>query len=145
MNWASGKKSNEMPHVVVMTLGSDHTNGTNPGSPTPRAMVADNDLALGRIVEGISKSRFWPKSLILVVEDDAAEWPRPRGWPSHRASAIDYVARIVDTNLLNHGIAACRQLMLLACCRTPPAQALGPRAYVGLVAIKADLEIRSMR
>ena len=34
-------------------------------------MVADNDLALGRIVEGISKSRFWAKSLILVVEDDA--------------------------------------------------------------------------
>src|SRR5256712_13016569 len=60
-----------MPHVVVLTLNSDHTNGTNPKSPTPRAMVADNDLALGRVVEGISKSRFWAKSLILVVEDDA--------------------------------------------------------------------------
>ena len=65
------EKSGEMPHVVVLTLNSDHTNGTNPKSPTPRAMVADNDLALGRIVEGISKSRFWAKSLILVVEDDA--------------------------------------------------------------------------
>ncbi len=68
---AEREKSGQMPHVVVMTLNSDHTNGTNPASPTPRAMVADNDLALGRIVEGISRSRFWPKSLILVVEDDA--------------------------------------------------------------------------
>ena len=45
--------------------------GTKPGSPTPRAMVADNDLALGRLVDAISHSSFWPKSLILVVEDDA--------------------------------------------------------------------------
>ena len=55
------------------SLNSDHTNGTRPGSPTPKAMVADNDLALGRIVEGISKSSFWPNSLILVVEDDAQD------------------------------------------------------------------------
>jgi Phosphoesterase family len=54
-------------------LNSDHTNGTRPGVPTPRAMVADNDLALGRIVEGISRSRFWARSLILVVEDDAQD------------------------------------------------------------------------
>ncbi len=65
------EKSAEMPNVVVMTLACDHTNGANPGSPVPRAMVADNDFALGRIVEGISHSRFWPNSLILVVEDDA--------------------------------------------------------------------------
>jgi hypothetical protein len=63
--------SGEMPQLSVLTLTSDHTNGTNPGSPTPRAMVADDDLALGRIVEGVSKSRFWPSTLILVVEDDA--------------------------------------------------------------------------
>ena len=62
-----------MPNLNIMTLNSDHTNGTRPGSPTPRAMVADNDLALGRIVEGISKSRFWANSLILVVEDDAQD------------------------------------------------------------------------
>lgn len=65
------EKSGKMPHVTVMTLTCDHTAGTRPGSPTPRAMVADDDLALGRIVEGVSHSRFWPKTLILVVEDDA--------------------------------------------------------------------------
>ena len=67
------EKSGEMPQLNILTLNNDHTNGTRPGSPTPRAMVADNDLALGRIVEGISRSRFWPHSLILVVEDDAQD------------------------------------------------------------------------
>jgi YVTN family beta-propeller protein len=62
-----------LPNVSVMLLNSDHTEGTKPGYPTPRAMVADNDLALGRIVEYASKSKFWPKMLILVVEDDAQD------------------------------------------------------------------------
>jgi YVTN family beta-propeller protein len=98
------EKSGEMPHVVVMTLGSDHTNGTSPGSPTPRAMVADNDLALGRVVEGISKSRFWAKSLILVVEDDAQNGLDHVD--GHRTVALaigPYVRRnVVDSNHYNH-------------------------------------------
>ena len=59
-----------MPNLVYIFLPCDHTNGTNPGSPTPRAMVADNDLAVGRIVEAVSKSKFWPKTCIFLVEDD---------------------------------------------------------------------------
>ncbi|HWR54360.1 MAG TPA: bifunctional YncE family protein/alkaline phosphatase family protein [Bryobacteraceae bacterium] len=70
---AEREKSGEMPNLLLMTMTSDHTMGTNPASPTPRAMVADNDLALGRMVEGITRSRFWPHSLILVVEDDAQD------------------------------------------------------------------------
>ncbi len=58
------------PNFVIIYLPQDHTSGTQPGMPTPRAHVADNDLALGRIVEGITKSRFWPKTCIFVVEDD---------------------------------------------------------------------------
>jgi YVTN family beta-propeller protein len=68
---ALAEKSGDMAQLTVLTLTSDHTNGTRPGSPTPRAMVADDDLALGRIVEGVSKTRFWPNTLIFVVEDDA--------------------------------------------------------------------------
>jgi YVTN family beta-propeller protein len=68
---ALAEKSGVMPQLTVLTLTSDHTNGTRPGSPTPRAMVADDDLALGRIVEGVTKSKFWPSTLIFVVEDDA--------------------------------------------------------------------------
>ena len=59
-----------MPHLLYVFLPCDHTNGTNPGSPTPNAMVADNDLAVGRIVEAITKSKFWPKTCIFIVEDD---------------------------------------------------------------------------
>ena len=58
------------PNLVYLFLPADHTNGTRPGSPTPRAMVADNDLALGMVVEAVSKSKFWPKTCILVTEDD---------------------------------------------------------------------------
>ncbi len=59
-----------MPNLTYVFLPCDHTNGTTPGSPTPRAMVADNDLAVGQIVEAISKSKFWPKTCIFIVEDD---------------------------------------------------------------------------
>jgi hypothetical protein len=60
-----------MPNLVLVQLPSDHTEGTKPGYSTPRACFADNDLAVGQIVEGISHSRFWRSSLIFVVEDDA--------------------------------------------------------------------------
>lgn len=65
------EKSGRMPNLSILTLNSDHTSGVRPDAPTPRAMVADNDYALGRIVEVVSKSRFWGKTLILVTEDDA--------------------------------------------------------------------------
>jgi DNA-binding beta-propeller fold protein YncE len=64
-----------LPQLSIIHLPNDHTCGTRPGYPTPRAMVADNDLALGRIVETISHSHFWPHSVILVLEDDAQDGP----------------------------------------------------------------------
>src|SRR3989440_6373455 len=60
-----------MPHLVMVVLPSDHTQGTESDWCTPRACVADNDLALGRMVEGLSHSPFWKSMAILVVEDDA--------------------------------------------------------------------------
>lgn len=65
------ERSGEMPRLVVMRLPNDHTSGTSPGKPTPTAYVADNDLALGMVVEALSKSRFWKHLAIFVVEDDA--------------------------------------------------------------------------
>jgi len=64
------EKTNGLPNFVIVYLPQDHTSGTSPGFPTPRACVADNDLALGRLVEGISKSMFWPRTCIFVNEDD---------------------------------------------------------------------------
>ncbi len=60
-----------MPNLTLIQLPSNHTSGASPGHSTPQAMVADNDLALGRIVEALSRSRFWRKMAIFVVEDDA--------------------------------------------------------------------------
>lgn len=61
----------ELPRLIILRLPNDHTSGTKPGSPTPTAYVADNDLALGRVVEGLTKSRYWKSMAIFVVEDDA--------------------------------------------------------------------------
>lgn len=63
--------ANKAPDLSIVLLPNDHTVGTRPNWPTPRAFVADNDLALGRIVEGISHSKFWGKTLIIVAEDDS--------------------------------------------------------------------------
>lgn len=63
--------ANPMPNLVILQLPSDHTFGATPGASTPKAMVADNDLALGLILEELSQSPFWKKMAIFVVEDDA--------------------------------------------------------------------------
>jgi len=64
------ERKNEMPNLVYVFLPANHSVGATPGFPTPRAMIADNDLALGRIVEVVSKSKFWKETCIFVVEDD---------------------------------------------------------------------------
>ena len=60
-----------MPNLVMVILPSDHTNGTSPEWSTPKASVADNDLALGRMVDALTHSAFWKSMAIFVVEDDA--------------------------------------------------------------------------
>ena len=71
--WIAERKAGNdtMPNFITMRLGNDHTAGTTPGGPTPKASVADNDLAVGRIVEMISQSAFWDDTAICVLEDDA--------------------------------------------------------------------------
>jgi len=60
-----------MPNLAILLLPSDHTRGATPNHSTPSAHVADNDLALGQIVEALTSTPFWPKMAIFVVEDDA--------------------------------------------------------------------------
>jgi YVTN family beta-propeller protein len=64
------EEKGNFPNFMIMLLPNDHTAGTRPGMPTPEAAVADNDLALGRIVEAVSKSKFWKETCIFVVQDD---------------------------------------------------------------------------
>ncbi len=61
----------QLPQLMVMALPQDHNQGSREGFPTPGAMIADNDLALGRIVEALSKSRFWDSTVVFVTEDDS--------------------------------------------------------------------------
>ena len=68
---AEWETAGSMPHLIMVILPSDHTKGTTPDWCTPKACVADNDLALGKIVEGLTHSSFWKDMAILVVEDDA--------------------------------------------------------------------------
>jgi hypothetical protein len=79
----------QLPELMVVALPNDHTAGVRPGSPTPRAMVADNDAALGRIVEAFTKSRFWENTVIFVVEDDSQS-----GWD--HVSAYRTVALVIS-------------------------------------------------
>jgi DNA-binding beta-propeller fold protein YncE len=68
---AGFEQSGTMPRLVILRLPNDHTSGTSPGKLTPTAFVAENDLALGRVVEALTRSRFWKGMAIFVVEDDA--------------------------------------------------------------------------
>ncbi len=71
----TAEKTGVLPRFTIMSLGENHTRGTTPGAHTPDACVASNDLALGRIVEAASRSKFWKEMAIFVIEDDAQNGP----------------------------------------------------------------------
>jgi DNA-binding beta-propeller fold protein YncE/phospholipase C len=100
---AEFEKTNAMPKLTLLRIGNDHTSGTSPGKYTPLAAMADNDLALGMIVEALSKSKFWAKTAIFVVEDDAQNGSDHVD--SHRSPAFvlsPYTRRgIVDSSFYN--------------------------------------------
>jgi DNA-binding beta-propeller fold protein YncE len=63
--------ANELPQFILLYLPNDHTGGTRAGRPAPQASVADNDLAVGRVVDAVSHSPYWDDTAIFVIEDDA--------------------------------------------------------------------------
>ncbi|MBI5396509.1 MAG: beta-propeller fold lactonase family protein [Verrucomicrobia bacterium] len=65
------EKEGEMPRLQVIRLPNDHTSGTAAGKFTPTAQVADNDVSLGLLVEAVTRSKFWPRTALFVIEDDA--------------------------------------------------------------------------
>jgi YVTN family beta-propeller protein len=69
------EKNGALPRFQVVRLGNDHTRGTRPGANTPRAYVAENDLALGRLIETVSHSKYWATTAVFVLEDDAQNGP----------------------------------------------------------------------
>jgi len=95
--------SGNMPRFIIMRLGNDHTSGTAAGHVAPLSSFADNDYALGMVVEGVSKSKFWAKSAIFVIEDDAQNGPDHVD--SHRSPMFalsPYTHRgIIDSSMYN--------------------------------------------
>lgn len=100
---AEFEKEGTMPQFIIMRLGNDHTNGTTPGKIAPLSAVADNDYALGLLVESVSKSKFWSETAIFVLEDDAQNGADHVD--SHRSPAFvlsPYTRRgVVDSSMYN--------------------------------------------
>ena len=67
--------ADSFPELSIIWLPNDHTSGARAGAPTPRAYVANNDLALGRMIEALSRSRYWRNTVVFVLEDDAQDGP----------------------------------------------------------------------
>ncbi|PWU07610.1 MAG: hypothetical protein C5B51_09750 [Terriglobia bacterium] len=83
---AEYEKTGTMPRLSLLRLGNDHTSGAAPGAVAPLSAFADNDAALGMIVEGVSRTRFWASTAIFVLEDDAQNGPDHVD--SHRSPAF---------------------------------------------------------
>ncbi|MCC6345249.1 MAG: beta-propeller fold lactonase family protein [Bryobacterales bacterium] len=100
---AEFEKQGSMPRFLMVRLGNDHTSGTAAGKIAPLSAMADNDAALGMVIEGVSKSRFWPKTAIFVLEDDAQNGADHVD--SHRSPAFilsPYTRRgVVDSTMYN--------------------------------------------
>lgn len=103
-----------MPQLIVMHLPNDHTHGTSKGQPTPRAMVAENDQAVGNLIAGLSRTKFWPEMTVFIVEDDAQDGPDHVD--CHRSPALvvgPWVKRgVVDSNFYDQ-VAVLRTIELI--------------------------------
>jgi len=84
----------EYPQLTIICLPNDHASGTAPRCPTPASCLADNDLALGRIVEALSHSRFWNEMAIFAIEDDPqAGWDHVSGYRTTAYCISPYAKR----------------------------------------------------
>lgn len=72
-NYDSSDPLKRMPNYIVMSMPEDHTRGTTPGAYTPQAMVANNDYAIGQLVDAVSHSKYWSETAIFIIEDDAQD------------------------------------------------------------------------
>jgi len=111
-----GKWSAEggMPRLIVLHLPNDHTHGTSKNQPTPKAMVAENDQAVGNLIAGLSRTKFWPEMAVFIVEDDAQDGPDHVD--CHRSPALvigPWVKRgLVDSNFYDQ-VAVLRTIELI--------------------------------
>jgi YVTN family beta-propeller protein len=109
------EQTGDLPNLTILWLPNDHTSGTRAGGPTPAAQVADNDLAVGRVVEAISHSRFWNDTCIFAIEDDPqAGWDHVSGYrtTAYVASAYTRRGQVVHTQYNHLSLLRTMELMV---------------------------------
>ena len=109
------ESNGELPNLILLYLPNDHTSGTATGRPTPAAQVADNDLAVGRVVEAVSRSKFWRDTCIFAVEDDPQNgWDHVSGYRTTAYVASAYTKRntVVSTQYNQTSLLRTMELML---------------------------------
>jgi hypothetical protein len=107
--------ADNLPNLVILWLPNDHTSATKFGSPTPAAQVADNDLAVGQVVEAVSHSKFWKDTCIFAVEDDPQNgWDHVSGYrtTAYVASAYTMRGAVVNTQYNQTSLLRTMELML---------------------------------
>ncbi|MCX6591111.1 MAG: bifunctional YncE family protein/alkaline phosphatase family protein [Acidobacteria bacterium] len=107
-------RDGKVPNFMMMSLGENHTSGTAPGAYTPKASVASNDVAVGKIVEAISHSKAWSKFAIFIIEDDAQNGPDHVD--SHRTAGLvisPYVKRNKVDSTMYSTVSMLRTIELL--------------------------------
>jgi len=88
------EQNDNLPNLVILYLPNDHTAGTNPKRPTPEAMVADNDLAMGQVIEALSHTKYWADTCVLAIEDDPQNgWDHISGYRTTAYVASAYTKR----------------------------------------------------
>src|SRR6185312_7482070 len=109
------ERAGSMPDFTIIWLPNDHTSGTKAGSPKPEAQVADNDLAMGKIMEALSHSSFWKDTCIFAVEDDSQNgWDHVSGYRTTAYVISPYTKRhtVVNTQYNQTSVLRTMELML---------------------------------
>ncbi|HZI31054.1 MAG TPA: alkaline phosphatase family protein, partial [Candidatus Binatia bacterium] len=104
-----------LPDLTILWLPNDHTDGTKAGSPTPDAMAADNDLALGRVVAAVSRGKFWKDTCIFAIEDDPQNgWDHVSGYRTTAYVVSAYTKRhaVIHTQYNQTSLLRTMELML---------------------------------
>lgn len=107
--------ADNLPNLVIVWLPNDHTSATKFGSPTPEAQVADNDLAMGKIFEAVSHSKFWTNTCVFAIEDDPQNgWDHVSGYRTTAYVASAYTKRgaVVNTQYNQTSLLRTMELML---------------------------------
>ncbi len=131
---------NEVPNLSIIRMGNDHTVGTRKGSLTPRAYVAQNDYAVGKLVERISNSSIWKESIIFILEDDAQNGSDHVD--AHR-SIMMMISPYVKRNYIDHSLyttsSVLKTIELILGLSPMTQYDLAARPLLGMITAKADL------